>query len=416
MTIYEEEIFREQNEGKYILKTNHDFLEWFKNSLDDGYKSTLNINEMQNLINKIANWYEIKYPEREMDINDGILDSRFKGIKSVKDKLGFNQLLFRLNEKELNLIRSDYRSNSKVSIPLYDKDLLTSFNDILSIEVSSVNKDKYKEENIPSINILAKPEDGKVLKSADIKNYIGDNAVILDELLEIFDKKYKDELDYSKLKETVYNHKTDIELRHRLLQLVALKLIYSENTTPERGYNRAIKFINEFNESLGLRLDSKEIDEIMTKDYEHGIKWNYINRRKTDEFGEEFTFTTVIKVNDGENMLSPGRKSELERYLKSETEIEEFNIKDFDYLKLANKIPFDDFINTMIEYRKNSNAIDMDEDKIFNELQEKYECSSYELEKRIKDASEIINYRANNSKKLVKERREMIKRMNGSLI
>ena len=42
-----------------------------------------------------------------------------------------------------------------------------------------------------------------------------------------------------------------MELRHRILQLVALKLVYSKNTIPERGYERAKRFINEFNKKLG---------------------------------------------------------------------------------------------------------------------------------------------------------------------
>ena len=49
-------------------------------------------------------------------------------------------------------------------------------------------------------------------------------------------------------------------------------------TTPERGYERAKRFINEFNNSLGLLLSTDEIDEIMSKDYSVKSKKSKIRR------------------------------------------------------------------------------------------------------------------------------------------
>ena len=57
MTISELERFKEQDLEKYNVKTNYQFLEWLKNSLDGGYKSYMNITDIQNLIDKIVNWY-----------------------------------------------------------------------------------------------------------------------------------------------------------------------------------------------------------------------------------------------------------------------------------------------------------------------------------------------------------------------
>lgn len=56
-----------------------------------------------------------------------------------------------------------------------------------------------------------------------------------------------EELDSTELKNCIYNRECDIKLRNKILQLVALKLLYSKNTTPERGYERVKRFINEFN-------------------------------------------------------------------------------------------------------------------------------------------------------------------------
>lgn len=67
-----------------------------------------------------------------------------------------------------------------------------------------------------------------------------------------------------------------MELRHRILQSVALKLLYSRNTIPERGYERAKRFINEFNKKLGLELSTEQIDEIIHRDYTNGERWEHV--------------------------------------------------------------------------------------------------------------------------------------------
>lgn len=80
-------------------------------------------------------------------------------------------------------------------------------------------------------------------------------------------------MDFTELKESVYDHDCDIELRNRVLQLVALKLLYSKNTIPERGYERAKRFINEFNKKLNLTLSTEEIDEAISRDYTNRQRW-----------------------------------------------------------------------------------------------------------------------------------------------
>ena len=88
-------------------------------------------------------------------------------------------------------------------------------------------------------------------------------------------KTQQDNLDYTELKECINNHKTDLELRKIILQLAALKILYSSNTIPEYGYERAKKFITEFNEGIpNLNLSLEEIDSIMKRDYTTDSKEN----------------------------------------------------------------------------------------------------------------------------------------------
>ena len=109
-------------------------------------------------------------------------------------------------------------------------------------------------------------------------------------------QKYNDKLDFTELKKCVFNHNCDIELRNKILQLVALKLLYSKNTIPERGYERAKRFINEFNKKLGLSLSCNQIDEIIQKDYSNGEKWETIVKTYIDEKGDKHSYLTVENV------------------------------------------------------------------------------------------------------------------------
>lgn len=45
-------------------------------------------------------------------------------------------------------------------------------------------------------------------------------------------------------------YKYDIKLRKKILDLAALYILYSKNTTLDRGYDRADRFINDFNNNI----------------------------------------------------------------------------------------------------------------------------------------------------------------------
>jgi len=94
-----------------------------------------------------------------------------------------------------------------------------------------------------------------------------DQKIKLDELLKVLEKSDRN-INLKELKDCVNNHNVDLELRKKLLQYVALKLLYSKNTIPERGYERAKRFINEFNKHIpDLKLSTTEIDKLMGTDY-----------------------------------------------------------------------------------------------------------------------------------------------------
>ena len=137
---------------------------------------------------------------------------------------------------------------------------------------------------------------GEVIKNYSSKDYVNFDNIILDKLLLMFNERYKDELDFIELKESVYNHNVDIVLRNKILQLVALKLLYSVNTIPERGYEREKRFINEFSKKLGLELSTEQIDEIIHRDYTNGERWEHVLKTYVDEDGEEHSYWIVEDV------------------------------------------------------------------------------------------------------------------------
>lgn len=92
-----------------------------------------------------------------------------------------------------------------------------------------------------------------------------------------------------------------------MLQLAALKILYSERSTPERGYERSKIYINEFNKSIvNLELDSKEIDSIMSRNY---VKSGNVERVKINNLSfEEFT---KLPIKDAEKLVRVENKRTL---------------------------------------------------------------------------------------------------------
>ena len=149
---------------------------------------------------------------------------------------------------------------------------------------------------------------GEVSNDYELEEYLdSEENLNLDELLSIFKEKYTDELDFTELTESVYDHNCDMELRHRILQLVALKLLYSRNTIPERGYERAKRFINEFNKKLGLALSTEQIDEIIHRDYTNGERWEHVLKTYVDEDVEEHSYWNVENVAKKEQSIEESK-------------------------------------------------------------------------------------------------------------
>lgn len=299
MTIAQAERFYEQDTKDYEIEKNKDFLNWLRASIKDGYHCFMETEELQELINSIVNWYEIKYPERELEYFEGTRHMNFQDIRRISDVMDIRQLLFRLPHNQLCLMECGYRAKGWGQRPIYENGKKIGWKVQIFMSINRKNEEKSDLwlGKAPYFLLHADHMTGEVSKDYELEEYIdNDENINLDELLSIFNKKYIDELDFTELKESVYDHNCDMELRHRILQLVALKLLYSRNTIPERGYERAKRFINEFNKKLGLVLSTEQVDEIIHRDYTNGEKWEYVLKTYVDEDGEEHSYWTVEDV------------------------------------------------------------------------------------------------------------------------
>ena len=82
MTIAQAKRFYEQDTKKYDITKNKELLTWLKTSIKNGYHSFVDIECLQELIDNIVYWYEMKYPEREMELYEGTIDIRFENMKN----------------------------------------------------------------------------------------------------------------------------------------------------------------------------------------------------------------------------------------------------------------------------------------------------------------------------------------------
>lgn len=127
MTIAEAERFYKQDTKNYEIEKNIDFLNWLKISIANGYNCFIDTKELQELIDNIVTWYEIKYPERELEYFEGTRDIDFQNIKRISNIMSIRQLLYRLPHNQLCLIECGYRAKGWGQHQVYEKDKKVSW-------------------------------------------------------------------------------------------------------------------------------------------------------------------------------------------------------------------------------------------------------------------------------------------------
>jgi len=249
MTILEAENFYKADERKYKLEENEEFLKWYFEKQKEGYQFIVDVSEMQKLIDKIVFFYEFKYPNALFN-EEQIID---KGVREEAGKLsrnlGIKQLKFRLHHDYVQFLECNYRYHNHVCLERKEAQHWE-----LSRLFVWLDPNGYIQKN--SIEELQE------------FHFLDDVEGVrrIEDLLGRFESIDTD-VDYSDLKKCVVRHKYLVSVRNKILSLVPLAMIYSKNTIPKYGYFRAKSFIRTFNREYHLKMDLKEVDEIMNRDY-----------------------------------------------------------------------------------------------------------------------------------------------------
>ena len=171
MTITEVEEFYNQDQRKYEVVHNRELLNWLKKKIKNGYDSFVEIECLQELIDSIVSWYEIKYPEREMEFYEGITHTDFEKMETLSKVMDIKQLMYRLPHKQLRLMKCNYCSPIKISKRNF--------------------KDSCSDNNIPYILLKIDVVSGEVYDDEGLINNPNE-SVSLDELLILLKEKYSD--------------------------------------------------------------------------------------------------------------------------------------------------------------------------------------------------------------------------------
>ena len=143
MTIPEAERFYKQDTKNYEIEKNIYFLNWLKISIANGYNCFIDTKELQELIDTIVTWYEIKYPERELEYFEGTRDIDFQNIKRISNIMSIRQLLYRLPHNQLCLIECGYRAKGWGQHQVYEKDKKVSWKTSIFMRI---NRKKQKKQ------------------------------------------------------------------------------------------------------------------------------------------------------------------------------------------------------------------------------------------------------------------------------
>lgn len=262
MTGLEWENFEKYDNKEYIVEQNTEFIKYYKEKLKEGYYPVLDLNEIQNLIDKLAMFFEFKYPEEMFDAStypDGTKKEVFHKCSKIAKKLDIEQLKYRLTHKELYFLDCEYPIYFTLKRP---KKLFKSDNSMVRIE-SDGKIDPFELENLKFDGFIENI-DGITRVEDLLGRYFGQETNI----------------DYSELERAITNHKNSVAIRNKVLEMTMQKMLYS--SSPEHGYVRAKRFMKMFNKEYNSGLSMKKLDYIMSIDYKdtNNVKQKIKERKK----------------------------------------------------------------------------------------------------------------------------------------
>lgn len=262
MTGLEWENFEKYDNKEYIVEQNTEFIKYYEEKLKEGYYPALDLNEIQNLIDKLAMFFEFKYPEEMFNASmylDGTKKEVFHKCSKIAKKLDIEQLKYRLTYAEVRFLECEYPTYLTLKKP---REFFG--NDYSTIRVESDGRiDPFELENLKS-DVFLENIDGITRVEDLLGRYFGQETNI----------------DYSELERAITNHKNSVAIRNKVLEMTMQKMLYS--SLPEHGYIRAKRFMKMFNKEYNSGLNMKKLDDIMSIDYKdtNNVKQKIKERKK----------------------------------------------------------------------------------------------------------------------------------------
>ncbi len=272
MNINDTKRFYKEDTKKYIIKNNKDFISYIYDIVLHGYTSFASLDDYQSLIDNIVKWYEIKYPDAQIMCYERGYDGY--RIKPLDKYMSIEQLMYRLKKNEADVLKCYYRGKGSALKNVYDNNgVKIGYEPIIYLQINKRNKEGVSNNFLIHANSIT----GFIEHTNDLVKIINNNSVSLKQLYDVLKSNYSKRLEFDELKKCIYNYDCDGTLRKKLLELASLEMLYSKNTTPEIGYERAKKFISEFNDKFKINLTTHEIDKIMNVDYSKNSFNRYVD-------------------------------------------------------------------------------------------------------------------------------------------
>lgn len=234
-----------------------------------GNLGILNDDEVMELAEKLIAWYNIKFPDNDLEVEDGnvfVIQHDFRINNS--QMMDISELFNRLTFIEKEALKCDYKTcfNSSITNFFYKK-LKNINSDSMVVIVLRIDKSFSFKGNKFDSCVVVSDNKGKILYSfgdVSLSQLIGlkYNGKSLEQLLDVIKNIDNCNIDYSLLSDCVMNKKNDIVVRGKIVDYVALHLVYQAKDY-QYGYFRACEFLNDFNKCYSLEIDDKYLDKLL---------------------------------------------------------------------------------------------------------------------------------------------------------
>ena len=235
------------------LSNDKKFLKFLKKEIREGYVPLITIKEMNRLINKVASWYEFKYPIRYF------IDEEFaKNNIWFKNKMTIKELLLRLNYEERQILKCEYTSTGGGTRPIYKGNKIVDTKPELFFKI-------YNLGSFTLINF--DPETGIIYDDAFSRLYTKEtyNIETIAELYRYLVNKNDKNIDFKELERIIKDKKIDNKIREYVIKYIEINIM-QDNIDRAFLFKKEInEYIKEQNKHINYEIYIKNREKQLTK-------------------------------------------------------------------------------------------------------------------------------------------------------